>query len=115
MAFGFKASSPPDNITLNAASMKTDESLSNFQTGFGAAVHATLETEQLISLTRAVLVDTLASVQDSKGELIPVSGVHELLTKIHDNLDSALSQWIGNTAHILAHLFDYISRQHHRS
>ena len=35
-AFGFWASTPPDNITLNSANRKADQSLSDFQTGFGA-------------------------------------------------------------------------------
>ena len=37
--FEFWASLPPDNITQNAAN-KTDQSLSDFQTGIGAATHA---------------------------------------------------------------------------
>ena len=48
-AFGFWASTPPDNISLNSANRKADQSLSDFQTGVGAAAHATLDTEQLIS------------------------------------------------------------------
>ena len=47
-AFGFWASTPPDNITLNSANRKADQSLSHFQTGVGTAAHATLDTEQLI-------------------------------------------------------------------
>ena len=47
--FGFQVSTPPDNITLNSANRKADQSLSDFQTGVGAAAHATLDTEQLIS------------------------------------------------------------------
>ena len=58
-AFGFWASSPPDNITLNPANKKTDQSLSEFHTGIGAAAHATLDEEHLISHTRTVLVDTV--------------------------------------------------------
>ena len=49
-AFGFWASTPPDNISLNSANRKVDQSLSDFQTGLGATAHATLDTEQLISL-----------------------------------------------------------------
>ena len=57
-AFGFWASLPPDNITLNPANKKTDQNLSDFQTGTDAAAHATLDIEQVISHTRAALVDT---------------------------------------------------------
>ena len=44
--------------------------------------------------------------------MVSVSEVHELLTKIHDILDNAMSKWIGNTAHTLAHVFNSASRQH---
>ena len=49
-----------------------------------------LQTEQLSSHTRAALVDTVASLQGSDGGLIAASKVHELLTKFHDILDSAV-------------------------
>ena len=59
-AFGFWASTPPDNITLNSANRKADQSLCDFQTGVGAAAHATPEREQLISHPRVALVYTLS-------------------------------------------------------
>ena len=62
-AFGFLASSPPDNITLNPANKRTDQSLSNFQTGIDAAAHATLNSEQLIYHTTTALIDTTASAE----------------------------------------------------
>ena len=62
VAFGFQASLPPDNISLNVVNKKTDQSLSYFQTNIGAAAHATLDAEQFFSHTRAALVDTAASV-----------------------------------------------------
>ena len=78
-AFGFWASSPPDNITLNSANRKADESLSDFQTGVGAAAHATLEMDLLISYLRFALVDTLSLLPDAEGGVIHVSEVCELL------------------------------------
>ena len=48
-AFGFQSSTPLDNITLSSTNRKADQSLSDLQTGVGAAAHATLDTEQLIS------------------------------------------------------------------
>ena len=42
-AFGFQASTPPDNICLNSANKKADQSLLDFWTGVGAAAHATLD------------------------------------------------------------------------
>ena len=91
-AFGFQASTPPDNISLNSANRKVDQSLSDFQTGLGAAAHATLDTEQLISHLQVALVDTLSSLPEAEGDVIPVSEVHELLLQIHGILDKAVSK-----------------------
>ena len=75
-------------------------SISDFDTGIGAAASGTLDTEQLISHTRATLVDTIASVYGSDRGVISVSEVHELLTTIYDILDSATSKQVGSTSHI---------------
>ena len=91
-AFGFQSSTLPDNITLTPAKRKADQSLSEFQTGIGAAAHATLDTEQLISHLRIALVDTLSSPPNSEGGVTPVSKVCELLIKVHDILDNAVSK-----------------------
>ena len=40
-----------------------------------------------------------------------MSEVHELLLQIHGILDKAVSKQVGNSAHILAHLFNSVSRQ----
>ena len=87
---------PPD-ITLTSANRKADQSLSDLQTGVGAAAHATLDTEQLISHLRVALLDTLSSLPNSEGGIIPVSEVCELLLKVHDILDSAVSKQVGNS------------------
>ena len=112
-AFGFQVSLPPDIITLNPANKRMNWSLSDFQTGIGAAVHATLDIEYLMSHTRTILVDTIASLKDSDGSVIADLEVHELLNLIHDILDNAVYKWVGSTAHILAYLFNSASRQHH--
>ena len=91
-AFGFWASTPPDNITLNSANRKAYQSLPDFQTGVGAAAHATLDMEQLISCLWFALVDTLSSLSVAQGGVMPVSEVHELLLRIHDILDKAVSK-----------------------
>ena len=39
-------------------------------------------------------VDTIASLQGSNGEVIAVSKVHGLCTKIHDSLCSAVSEQV---------------------
>ena len=77
---------------MNSAKGKADQSLSDFQTGVGATAHATLDTEQLISHLWVALVDTLSSLPQAEGDVIPVSEVHELLLLIHDNLDKAVSK-----------------------
>ena len=110
-AFGFWASTPPDNISLNSANRKADQSLSDFQTGIGATAHATCDTEQLISHLQVALVDTLSPLPEAEGDVVPVSEVHELLLWIPGILDKAVSKRVGNLAHILAHLFNSISRQ----
>ena len=82
-SFGFWASTLPDN----SANRKVDQSLSDFQTGVGAPAHATLDTEQLISCLQVALVNTLSSLPEAEGDVIPVSEVHELLLWIHGILD----------------------------
>ena len=90
--FGFWSSTSLDNITLTSANRKADQSLSALQTGIGAAAHATLETEQLFSCLRVALLDTLSCLPYPEGGIIPVSEVHELLLKIQNILDSAVSK-----------------------
>ena len=77
---------PPDNITLTSANRKADQSLSDLQTGVDAAAHATLDTKQPISHLRIALLDTLSSVPNSEGGIIPVSEAHELPLKVHNIL-----------------------------
>ena len=91
-AFSFWSSTAPHNITLTPANRKADQSLLGFQTGIGAAANATLNTEQLISCLRVALVDTLSSLPNSEGGVIPVSKVCELFLKVHDILGSAVSK-----------------------
>ena len=90
-----------------------DQSLSEFQASIGVADPATLNMDQLISCTRLALIDTTSSLQDSEGGVISVLEVYELLTYIHYILHNAVSKWVGNTAHILAHVFSSASRQQH--
>ena len=98
---------------MNPSNRKVDQSLSEFQTGIDAAAHATLDTEQLISHTRVKFIDTISFLKDSEGGVISVSEVHQLLTRINDILDNVMSKWVGNTTHILAHVFNSATRQHH--
>ena len=60
-SYGFQAFSPLDCITFNAADKRTDQNLSDFQTGNDAAAYATLHTQQCISYTSTALIDTIAS------------------------------------------------------
>ena len=77
--FGFWSSTALDNITLMSTNRKAGQSLSDLQTGVVAAAYATLDTEQLISHLRATLLDTLSSLPDSEGGIIPMSEVCQLL------------------------------------
>ena len=88
----FQSSTPPDNITLTSANRKADWSLLEFQTGIVAAAHASLHMERLISHLRVALVDTISSLPNFEGGLIPVSKVCKFLLKIHDILDNAVSK-----------------------
>ena len=63
---------PVDNIILNATNKRYDQSVLGFQTGIGAAVHATLKNEQLISHIGTAFGDTLTSLQGLDREVIPV-------------------------------------------
>ena len=105
----FWSSTPPDNITLTSANRKADQPLSNFKTGVAAA-HATLDMLQVISYLWVALVDTISSLQNSEGGIIPVSKVCELLLKVHDILDNAVSKQVGNSAQMLAHVLNSVSR-----
>ena len=111
--FGFQSSTPLGNITLTSSNRKADQSLSDLQTGVDAAAHATLDTEQLISCLRVTFLDTLFSLPNSEGGIIPVSEVCELLLKVHDILDSAVSKQVGNSTCILVHVFNSVSSQCH--
>ena len=84
-------SSPPDNISLNPADKRTDQSLYDFQTGIGAVTHATLDIEHFFSHTRGAHVDTVACLQHYDGGVIAASEVEECLTKVCDILHCAVS------------------------
>ena len=101
--FGIQASLVSDNITLNPTYEKTDESLIAFQTGIGSAAHTTMDTLHLTSHTRNALVDIITTLQDIDGGVIAELEVPDLLSKMHDILDSAVSKQVGNTVHILAY------------
>ena len=103
-AFGFWSLTPPVNITLTFANRKANQCLSDLQTDVGAAAHAILDTEQLICHLRVALLDSLSSLPGSEGGIIPVSEVHDLLLRVCNILDKAVSKCIGNSTHILAHV-----------
>ena len=56
-----------------------------------AAGYVTLDTEQLISCTRAAFVDTIASVQSSKEAVLQCQMCMNFLGQLHDILDSDVS------------------------
>ena len=62
-----------------AINKKTDQILSNFHTGIGAAANASLEVEQLISCARTAITDTVTILHDSGREVILVSEMYDSL------------------------------------
>ena len=85
---GFWASCVLDNVTLNAA-YKTDQSLSYFHTGTGAAVQTILEAEQHISSTSSDHWYCYLSTKFwRRGYPSIKSGW--IISKIHDILDGAI-------------------------
>ena len=67
-------------------------------------MHATSETEKVIFHTKPVFLIQLP-LCSGLTEVIPVSEVLGLLSKINYILDRACSTLVGNSAHILAILF----------
>ena len=90
-AFGFQSSTQLDNITLSSANRKADQSLSDFQTGVGAAAYATLDTEQP-TLTSELPWLILFPLYPILREVFYLSEVCNLLLKVHDILDNAVSK-----------------------
>ena len=62
------------------------------------------EYKQLI-LMRTAVVDTITPLQDSGGDVILVSEVHDVLTNIYDIMGRAVSKQIANAACILTLLY----------
>ena len=93
---------------MNAANKKTDQSLLDFKTGISAAVHATTVIDQLMSYMWNAIMDSFTSFQDSDRIVIPILETHDLQSNIHDLLDKAVSNWVGNTVHILAFLHNLL-------
>ena len=84
-AIRFWSSTPSDNITLTPANRKADWSLSEFQTGIGSVPLSTQSSSFLTSELPLLMLFPLYPI-------IPVSGVCELLTKVHDILHNAVSK-----------------------
>ena len=90
-AFGFRASSTND-IILNPAYKKTDQSISNFHTR-SCSLHFGYRTTYFPH--KNCIIKTITSIQGFDGCFIPGSEVHEFLTKIRAILDNAVSKWVG--------------------
>ena len=65
--------------------------------------------QSILFLISELFVDIITSLQGSDWEVIQVSEVHELLTKIQDIMDNAVCKQAGNTPF----LFNSVSRQHY--
>ena len=75
---------------MNPVNRKADESLSEFQRALVQLLMPFSVQSSSISYIRVSHVDTISSLYDSEKGVISFSEVHELLTKIHDILDSAM-------------------------
>ena len=99
-AFGFWSSTPLDNITLTSANRNADHSIGIsdwYQCCCSCSSRSTCSSSFLASEVPLLI---LFPVPNSEGGVIPVSEVHQLLIKVHNMLDNALSKWVGNSAHI---------------
>ena len=98
------SSTPLYNIVLNDFNKKADQSPLNLPTSIGASSHSTLEMEKLMSHMKIAIMDVITILWDSDEEVVPDSEIHDLLCKIHDILDKAVSMHVYNAAQILAFL-----------
>ena len=81
-AFGFRSSTPPDNINLTSSKRKAYHSFfSKFQNGIGVAAHATPDRKQLISHLRVALL-ILFPLPHSEGGVIPVQKYVNYLPRV---------------------------------
>ena len=74
----------------------------NFRLALMSLLMPTLNMELHISHIRVALVDAISS----EGGVIPVSEVCEVLIKIYNILDNVVTKLVGNSAHILVHVFN---------
>ena len=107
MAFEFQVSSPLDNITLNVAIKKTDQSLSELQTGIGAGAHDTLDAGQLISHTRTALTQLLPLYKVLMERLFWFQKCMNDLQRFMSFWTMLCPEWLGSTPIILAYLFKF--------
>ena len=112
-SFGFWASTPPDNITLNSAKRKADQSLLDFQTGVGG--HCTCYSSHR---GNSFLTSGLPLLIIFPCYLM-LREVSYLYLKCVNYFSRFMTFWtrlfpndLENSAHILAYLFNSVSRQH---
>ena len=86
--------------TMNLANKTIDHNLSNFRLELGWLLMQLWIKRCLFLKQELCLFMPITSLQISAREVIPISKVHELLTKIHDILDSDVCKWVGKAAHI---------------
>ena len=109
-AFGFRASTPPDNISLNSAKQES-WSLSLIFRLVLVPLHMLLLTQSNSFLSSGLPCWYSFLTAWGWVRFIPLSEVHELLLRIYDILDKAVFKQVGNLAHILAYLYNFVSRQ----
>ena len=97
-------------ITLNPANKKADQSLriSDWHCWLKPLL---IQCSQF--LTWVALVDTISSLKDSEGGTTPVSECLSYLPRFMTFYTNTPFKCVGNTAHILVHVFNFAARQHH--
>ena len=84
----------------------TSPDLPDFQTGIGAAAHATLD-RGICLHTRTTFVDTVTYLQGSD-KRTNYSFRSAWIHRIHNILDNAVLKWVGNTVYIIAYPFNLL-------
>ena len=112
-AFGFWSSTPPDNITLTPANRKADQSLSEFQTGIGAAAHTTVNRSRSFLASELPLLILFPLYQILRYELYLSQKWVNYLPRL-TFCTMLCPKSIENSAHILVHVFNSTSKQPHK-
>ena len=109
-AFGFWASTPPDNISLEFCQQESSSVSQIFRLVLGPLLMVLLTQSNSFLASGLPLLILFPHCPRLREMLYLCLKCGELILRIHDILDKAISKWVGNSACILAHLFNSVSR-----